>query len=241
MSKPLLALDLSQRASHLALAHQGRVHARQFESEPHAERERFWDELRALFAEAALSADALGAVAVALGPGGFTGLRVAVAFAKSVAFARSVPVVGLPSAEVFAASDAARGGKGPWLVALASKSGTAFVAEVSSDGTGAVRPESVRLAEPGVVMSAETFGARCRANAVRGGVLLSDEHLDAGLAQVAIDAGLAVRSLETDPAALLALAARDLALGRTVEPHAVLPEYAREPEAVTKWRERARA
>ena len=235
MTEPLLALDLSQRASHLALACGGREHARRFESEPHAERERFWDELRELFAEAGASAEALGAVAVAVGPGGFTGLRVAIAFAKSVALARSLPVVGLPSARVFAASDAARGGKGPWLVALASKSGTAFVAEVSSDSR-----DACSLVAPGAVMAAEAFAQRCRAVAANGGVLLSDEHLDATLAQVAADAGLATRPLETDPAALLALAARELAAGRTDDPQALSPEYAREPEAVTKWRERAK-
>ena len=36
------------------------------------------------------------------------------------------------------------------------------------------------------------------------------------------------------------LAARELAAGRTDDPQALSPEYAREPEAVTKWRERAK-
>jgi tRNA threonylcarbamoyl adenosine modification protein YeaZ len=247
VSGTLLAIDLSQRVSQLALAVRGTVFARSFEGASHAEREAFWDELRALFAEAKVEPRALDALAVATGPGGFTGLRVAVAFAKSLALARSVPVVGIESARIFAASDAGRGGSGPWIVALASKSETAFVTEIA-----AALPDPIRAsvdavqasgrfepAQPGAVTDAGAFGLRCRRAAAQGGALLADEHLDAVLSQVAAEAGLATRPLATDAQAFIGLAARELAAGRAIDPHALLPEYAREPEAVTKWRERA--
>jgi tRNA threonylcarbamoyladenosine biosynthesis protein TsaB len=46
----------------------------------------------------------LGALGVALGPGSFTGLRIGLALAKGVALAQNLPVIGLPSLDVLAAS-----------------------------------------------------------------------------------------------------------------------------------------
>ncbi|TAK13028.1 MAG: tRNA (adenosine(37)-N6)-threonylcarbamoyltransferase complex dimerization subunit type 1 TsaB [Anaerolineae bacterium] len=44
----------------------------------------------------------LRAVAVALGPGSFTGLRIGVAFAKGLALARHLPLVGIPTHDILA-------------------------------------------------------------------------------------------------------------------------------------------
>ena len=134
MRRTILALDCSQRASMLVVARGPIVSMRVVEptatGTQAGHREPFWDALRDLCTEAAVEPWQFEGVAVATGPGGFTGLRVSIAFAKAFAFAREVPVVGIGSALVFAASDAARGGRGPWLVALASKSGTAWCARV---------------------------------------------------------------------------------------------------------------
>lgn len=48
----------------------------------------------------------IGRVAVTVGPGAFTGLRIALSFAKSFAFARNLPLVGLPSYDVVERDDA---------------------------------------------------------------------------------------------------------------------------------------
>jgi tRNA threonylcarbamoyladenosine biosynthesis protein TsaB len=57
-----------------------------------------------LLGRCAVSAADLGALGVALGPGSFTGLRIGLALAKGLALAQNLPIVGLPSLDVLAAS-----------------------------------------------------------------------------------------------------------------------------------------
>lgn len=53
---------------------------------------------------AALAPGELGALAVALGPGSFTGLRVGMAFAKGLCLVRHLPLVGVHTLDILAAS-----------------------------------------------------------------------------------------------------------------------------------------
>jgi tRNA threonylcarbamoyladenosine biosynthesis protein TsaB len=55
-----------------------------------------------VLADAGHQLDDVEAVAVSIGPGSFTGLRVGVAFAKGLAFAGGVPVVAVPTLEALA-------------------------------------------------------------------------------------------------------------------------------------------
>lgn len=56
------------------------------------------------FRESEIRPEALTAVAVGTGPGPFTGLRVGLAFARTMALARSIPVFGICSLDVIAAA-----------------------------------------------------------------------------------------------------------------------------------------
>lgn len=61
-----------------------------------------FERLEWLLAASRLSMNDLTGVAVALGPGSFNGVRVALATAKSLAFARGVPLYGVPTLDIIA-------------------------------------------------------------------------------------------------------------------------------------------
>lgn len=94
---PILAIDTGQSACQCALlrpdgstvsdsADLGRGHA-----------EHLVGQIEALLAKASLSFADLAAIAVATGPGSFTGLRVGIAAANGFGQALDVPVIGVPS------------------------------------------------------------------------------------------------------------------------------------------------
>ncbi len=57
-----------------------------------------------LLGHAAAAATDLQAIAVTLGPGSYTGLRVGLGFAKGLALANKLPLVGIPTLDILAAS-----------------------------------------------------------------------------------------------------------------------------------------
>jgi len=100
----LLALDTATRFASLAL-HDGRV--LRYEVTWEAGRQhttQLTPRLVAALEELQLGPDALSAVAVSLGPGSFTGLRVGLAIAKGLALARGIPLVGIPTLDILAAA-----------------------------------------------------------------------------------------------------------------------------------------
>ncbi len=168
-------------------------------------------------------------VCVSLGPGGFTGLRVAVTTAKMLAEVTGAEVVGVPSADVAARALFERAGAGafPALVCLASKRGTAHVTLVRSVGVGPGKGE--KLGEPLGVLSESEF-ASLDASSV-----LADDHLPEGWARVA-----GTRGWRVVPPAFCAGVCLKLGMTmRAVPARSLHPIYPREPEAVTRWKSRS--
>lgn len=76
-----------------------------------------------------LALESLGAMVVGLGPGSFTGLRVGLAFAKGVGLAAGVPLIGVSSFAIVAATC----GPGPVVVATDARQGAWFCAAYRVD------------------------------------------------------------------------------------------------------------
>ncbi|MCP4139623.1 MAG: tRNA (adenosine(37)-N6)-threonylcarbamoyltransferase complex dimerization subunit type 1 TsaB [Chloroflexi bacterium] len=65
-------------------------------------------EIAALFKRTNSEMDEISALGVALGPGSFTSLRVGLALMKGLAFSRNIPLIGIPTLDILAASQPAR-------------------------------------------------------------------------------------------------------------------------------------
>jgi tRNA threonylcarbamoyladenosine biosynthesis protein TsaB len=61
-----------------------------------------------LLTKARLSSADLGAIAVSIGPGSFTGLRIGMAAAKGICMARNLPLVGVPTLDALASAQPVR-------------------------------------------------------------------------------------------------------------------------------------
>jgi tRNA threonylcarbamoyladenosine biosynthesis protein TsaB len=99
-----LAFDTAGTACSAAAWRSGKVVARRFEAMQRGQSERLVPMIEEVMATARLDYAALDAVAVTLGPGGFTGVRIGLATARGLALACGAPVLGVSSFEAVAAA-----------------------------------------------------------------------------------------------------------------------------------------
>lgn len=93
----------------------------------------------------------LGMIAVCVGPGSFTGVRVGVAAARGLALALKVPVVGVTSIEALAAEARADHPGAEILVLLDAGRGGFFAARYDATGAETEPPALLTLAEAGEI------------------------------------------------------------------------------------------
>ena len=116
------------------------------------------ESVQAVLGEAKLGREQIEAIAVGLGPGSYTGVRAALAFAQGWHLARNVPVFGVSSAECLAWEARAHGLTGRVHVVLDALRGEFYLAvyEISPDGVREIEP--LRLAAIEVVRQREQPG-----------------------------------------------------------------------------------
>ena len=102
MSAPLLAFDTAQGALSAAVVSGGKVLAHYFELRSRGHAEELMGVIANVMEKARLTPADLDALAVTIGPGTFTGLRVGLAAARGFALARALPLVGITTLEAVA-------------------------------------------------------------------------------------------------------------------------------------------
>ena len=109
----LLAIDTAGAACSAALWKDGGVRSRRRAEMARGQAERLIPMVQDVLAGADVSFPALSAVAVTLGPGAFTGVRIGLAAAKGLATALEVPLIGVTCFEAVAAAvpDSSRDGR----------------------------------------------------------------------------------------------------------------------------------
>jgi len=98
----VLGLDTATSGCSAAVWDEGRVTARRAEPMARGQAEALVPMAEAALAEAGIGFDRLDRVAVTVGPGAFTGLRIALAAARGFALAAGLPVVGITTFDAVA-------------------------------------------------------------------------------------------------------------------------------------------
>jgi tRNA threonylcarbamoyladenosine biosynthesis protein TsaB len=156
----ILALDTCLEACSVAVCDGDRVLAVRTEVMSRGHQERLAPMVAEAMADAGLAFAGLQRIAVTVGPGSFTGLRVGLAFGKAAALALGVPCVGVGVLEALAASVGPSG----FVAACVDARRGQFYLQAFSDGRPIMAPDALepevaaaRLAElwpgrPGVIV-----------------------------------------------------------------------------------------
>ncbi|TCU18082.1 tRNA threonylcarbamoyl adenosine modification protein YeaZ [Rhizobium sullae] len=86
-------------------------------------------------------------VAVTIGPGSFTGIRVGVAAARGFGLALNIPTVGITTLETMAAAQREKTPSRPVLAAMDAKRGEIYLQSFSADGLAFDEPRAVTVEE----------------------------------------------------------------------------------------------
>lgn len=103
MTGSILAFDAASAACSVAVWGEGRLLARHRRAMSEGHAEALMPMILATLAEAGLRFESLARVAVGIGPGSFTGIRIALAAARGIGLAANIPVSGVDSFSAVAA------------------------------------------------------------------------------------------------------------------------------------------
>ena len=217
MRQVMLAIECSQRSASVAVGIDGGFAEMESVQSDRRSDDDLLPAIDRLLSRLQMKPTDLTATAVSVGPGGFTGLRIAVAVTKMLGLSLGVQLVAVPSALVAVQSLSVAG---PILVALACKGDTFWATRLdlqSIDWT---------CLDKGELVSAETVnlaGLKC---------LVADSYLPQSLRTEAALQCLDVVEPRLDASNCLLAGQKMLLNGQTVTPDQLQPLYPREAEAV---------
>ncbi|MDO7868725.1 tRNA (adenosine(37)-N6)-threonylcarbamoyltransferase complex dimerization subunit type 1 TsaB [Nocardioides jiangxiensis] len=141
----LLAFDTATALVSVALHDGSTVRAEAVSDKPMKHGEQLAPLIEAVLAEAGATPADLTGVAVGVGPGPFTGLRVGLVTARTLGFALGVPVHGVCTLDVLAAEAVASGAVvGDFVVATDARRKEVYLAAYDETGARVSGPEVVR-------------------------------------------------------------------------------------------------
>jgi tRNA threonylcarbamoyladenosine biosynthesis protein TsaB len=106
----ILAIDTATRWTGLALFDGKTIIAEQGWRGTHTQTVELAPAIAALLVKSGLAAEDLQAIAIAIGPGSYTSLRVGLAVAKGLSLAHQIPLIGVPTLDIIAAAIGLRTG-----------------------------------------------------------------------------------------------------------------------------------
>lgn len=209
----LLAIDTASEACSVGVVDGERIFTRS-EDVGRAHAERLMGMIKATLAEADLAFADLDRIAVTVGPGSFTGLRVGIAAARGLALVNGTATVGIATLAVHAEEARAVAGATPVLAVLAAGRGELYGALYAADGSET---------EPARAGSAQVFAAH-----VAAGTIIAGSGADLVVAALPMD----IRPLIAHRLASPGIAALcRVALAAPPQAEAPRPLYLRAPDA----------
>jgi len=234
-----IAIECSQRCASVALRDAAGETLEEDLADPPRSGDDLLPALKRLIDRSGGSPRDISMVGVSIGPGSFTGIRIAVTVARTLALTNAAAVVGVPSALVALASAPAAGetmsgatDHGPderTVLAVLAVKGDEFWATEARRGD---ELWSWRMARPPAIIEA---AAQPTAHLA---AIVADQFLPRILRARAEASGIPVFPLAPRAAACLELAQRHHAAHGADDPAALLPLYPRRPEAVRLWEAR---
>jgi len=210
----ILAADTSTRRSIVVLGRETPL-ATSVREVRHRHGSHLLEQVDEVLATAGVALVDVGALAVGTGPGSFTGLRVGLATMKTIAYARSLGLVGVPSSTALRRAAADAGAHESAVVVLPAGAHDHYLARAGEDAA---------LVAPGELSAAVGLTPAVAVD-------LSPDVLGADAARLGT---IAVEGL---PAALLALARERLAAGALDDPAELTPVYVALPRGVRRGAE----
>lgn len=227
----MLAIDTSNLVLSVAVVEKARVLGELTTNLNKNHSVRLMDSISYLLEQLEMKPKELSGIAVAKGPGSYTGVRIGVATAKSMAWALGIPVVGISSLQALASNGAGFGGGiVPLFDARRGQVYTGLFQTGESLLLKLAMPERIILLRDWLPMIREQMGGQPL-------LFLGD---DVSLHREAIVEVLGEQAVFAAPSFHLPRAAHIGWLGLTMlekadSPHELMPEYLQVAEAEAKW------
>jgi len=235
----LLAIETAGSACSAAVARDGAVRAAESRALRHGHAEALLPMVERVMAAAGLMPSQLDAVAAAIGPGGFTGIRVGLAAAQGIALAVGARLVGISSFAAVAARVAGIGecGCAAMLVALDSRRADLYVQLFAGDrATPLAAPQALLADRLGDYVA--RFAVDLRQTSLSGGdarLLIAGDGAAAAAAALGDDVDWTIAGDSApDARGVAAAALREIGSGATAGP--VRPLYLRPPDVTLSRR-----
>jgi tRNA threonylcarbamoyladenosine biosynthesis protein TsaB len=226
----ILSLDTTTRGGSVALTRDDALLALVHGDGARSHSERLPGEIDVALAQAGLPRGAIDLLAVATGPGAFTGLRIGLAAMQGLAMTLDRPVIGISALDALAAEAAGDAFVAPWMDA---QRGEVFATLIDASGRTL---ESPLAGPPAAIL--EAWRAHLNGHAA---VFIGDAaERDAALIAAAGGGKWEVRTPPALAPALARIAGRRAARGEAGLPHQLTPIYVRRPDVEIERERRER-
>lgn len=228
----LLAIETSSLVSSVALLHEDVLRAEFTTQARLTHSEQLMPHIEDMLQKASVSKNQIDAVAVSIGPGSFTGLRIGLATAKGLAFAWQVPIVGIETPVSLAWNSA--GMADEICVLIDAQKGNVYASRYQWHGTVLETVQDISIM-PRTEILDELAKTGKHIVFYGDGALKGRAEIEAKSS----DFRMALPTMAIPRAGSLALAAqRRLAVGDTDDCMTLTPAYKRRSEAEVLWEKR---